>query len=245
LRITDERRGDEIHLLLETTHCSDLTITLTAELQNMRSSRPLPLTIETRDHPSMELTTLRIPAAGGAWRYTYHYEWRYGGRGGKPDGTVYELPYRGSTHRLIQGYRGRFSHEQGSPNEYALDWSMPEGTAIRAARGGTVVGVRQDGTTGGASRDFLNCANYVIIRHADNTYGEYLHLQPNGAQVKLGDQVETGQVIARSGNTGFSSGPHLHFAVFRTIDGTARETLPVQFHLADGSVGTLAQGRVY
>jgi murein DD-endopeptidase MepM/ murein hydrolase activator NlpD len=159
---------------------------------------------------------------------------------------VYALPYApGSKRRVIQGYRGNYSHEQGSPNEYAIDWSMPAGTAIRAARGGIVVGVRQDATTGGPSRDFLNCVNYVILRHADGTYGEYLHLQPNGAQVKLGDEVATGQVIARSGNTGFSSGPHLHFAVFRTIDGNARETLPVQFRLADGSAGTLEQGRDY
>ncbi|MGB8169537.1 MAG: M23 family metallopeptidase [Chthoniobacteraceae bacterium] len=43
--------------------------------------------------------------------------------------------------------------------------------------------------------------------------GEYLHLQKNGVLVKVGDEVQAGDLVARSGNTGCSTGPHLHFHV--------------------------------
>ncbi len=246
LRVTEERTGSGARLLMETVNCTDLTVTLTAELQNLQSTPPLPLTFETHGPGRFEAVAFKASDPSAGWRYSYRYSWRYGTRGGKPDGTVYALPYdHGTPRRLMQGYRGHYSHQAGSPNEYALDWAMPEGTTVRAARGGTVVGVRQDSTVGGASRDFLNCANYVIIRHSDGTYGEYLHLQAGGAQVHIGDQVETGAVLALSGNTGFSSSPHLHFAVFRALDGRTRETLPVQFRVGNGPPQTLVQGRVY
>jgi murein DD-endopeptidase MepM/ murein hydrolase activator NlpD len=53
----------------------------------------------------------------------------------------------------------------------------------------------------------------VLIRHEDFTYGLYLHLKFKGVKVKLGNAVKQGQSIAASGNSGTTSGPHLHFAV--------------------------------
>lgn len=246
LRIHDERRADDVVLLLETTHCTDLTLTLTADLQNMTPSRALPLTIDTRDHASLEVVKLSIANPGAAWRYNYRYTWVYGARGGKPDGTVYELPYpAGNLYTLIQGYGGKFSHQVGSSNHFADDWAMPAGSPVLAARGGIVVGVRQDSTSGGRSENFKSCANYVIIRHSDGTYAEYLHLKPQGVLVSLGEEVKTGQRIALSGNTGYSSGPHLHFAVFRILEDGRRQTLPVDFHVRNGSVQSLEQGSNY
>ncbi|AOS43232.1 Murein DD-endopeptidase MepM [Lacunisphaera limnophila] len=244
IRVTEERQGDIVRLYAETTTCLDLTFTLTADLQNIRTSAPLPATVESRGSPRFLLLELRPAAPGQAWSYRYRYHWQYGGRGGEPDDTAYRLPFAGS-HRLQQGYRGSFSHQRGSPNEHAHDWVMPVGTPVLAARGGTVVGVRQDSTTGGPSETYKQCANYVIIRHADGTYAEYLHLQTQGVEVRLGDEVQAGQRLARSGNTGWSTNPHLHFAVFRTVDGQTRETLPVRFRLKDGTVQPLHEGRTY
>ena len=52
-----------------------------------------------------------------------------------------------------------------------------------------------------------------MIKHADDTFGVYWHMKHNGVLVKVGDKVKQGDDIARSGNTGNSSGPHLHFDV--------------------------------
>ncbi len=246
VRVVEERQGNLTRLFVTTTNCLDVTLTLTAELKNMNASPPLPVTVETQGRSRVEIVTLQTvnPAQPSSHHYTY--SWRYGGRGGRPDGTAYLLPFEaGARHKLFQGYGGSFSHQVGSPNEYAHDWDLAENSIVQAARAGVVVGVRQDSNAGGVAESFSHSANYVIIRHGDGTYGEYLHLKQNGALVKLGDTVQAGQAIARSGNTGHSSRPHLHFAVFRVIDGNTRETLPVKFKTKDGKVQTLDQGKIY
>src|SRR5207249_5813342 len=87
--------------------------------------------------------------------------------------------------------------------------------------------------------------NYVLIRHEDGTLGHYCHLQKNGSVVKVGQTVATGDVIAHSGNTGFSSGAHLHFCVFKTKDGRERESIPVKFKNASEKEVTLVAGASY
>jgi murein DD-endopeptidase MepM/ murein hydrolase activator NlpD len=154
------------------------------------------------------------------------------------------LPYApGKKFRVTQGYNGEFSHK-GS-NLYAIDWQMPEGTCVYAARGGLVVKVKDDSSTGGSSMKFDPFNNYVLIRHEDGTLGHYCHLQKSGVVVKPGQSVQTGQLIAHSGNTGFSSGPHLHFSVYRTKNGRERESLPVRFKTSDATAITLVTGRAY
>jgi murein DD-endopeptidase MepM/ murein hydrolase activator NlpD len=56
-------------------------------------------------------------------------------------------------------------------------------------------------------------ANYIRIVHDDGTMGLYAHLKPEGVLVRVGQRVKTGQRIGFSGNTGYTSGPHLHFAL--------------------------------
>jgi murein DD-endopeptidase MepM/ murein hydrolase activator NlpD len=89
------------------------------------------------------------------------------------------------------------------------------------------------------------CNNYVLIRHADGTLGHYCHLQKGGVLVKVGQTVTAGEPIAHSGNTGFSTGPHLHFCVFMTRNGRERVSLPVKFHTAADEAITLVGGRTY
>lgn len=245
IRVTAEKHGDNVYFFAEPGHCTEATVTLSAELTNMRSSVSLPVTVEVRGRKRVELGVLR-PAGQGQWSYRYRYNWMTGARGGRPDGTVYRLPFtEGAGYRLSQGHRGAFSHQAGTINEYALDFTMPEGTPVLAARDGVVVSVRQDSDHGGADEKFKQCANYVAIRHADGTCAEYFHLQKGGARVRLGDTVRAGQVIALSGNTGFSTTPHLHFVVFRTLDGQNRESLKVSLANAAGTPLALVQGRTY
>ena len=161
------------------------------------------------------------------------------------DSCAYLLPYGATSgFRVTQGYNGAYSHS--GPDQYAIDFKMPAGTRVHAARAGVVVKVKDDSDSGGPNRKFESCANYILIRHQDGTVANYAHLQKSGSRVKTGQNVNAGECIALSGNTGFTSGPHLHFSVFKTrADGGGRQSIPVRFRTADASAITLAEGRTY
>jgi len=74
----------------------------------------------------------------------------------------------------------------------------------------------------------LDQADVVEIIHSDGTIGVYAHLHWDSIRVRIGEHIARGQYIADSGNTGFSSGPHLHFAVVRNAGGT-NVSVPIQF----------------
>lgn len=126
-----------------------------------------------------------------------------------PRDNGFKLPYPGGTsYMCTQGNHGAFSHT-GS-NAYAFDFGIPRGDAVVAARNGRVVAVKSDSTLGGCHSSYWPHANYVRIRHIDNTDTLYVHL--DSVAVHNGQVVERGQVIGRSGQTGWSCGAHLHFA---------------------------------
>lgn len=123
---------------------------------------------------------------------------------------VYTLPYtKGSRQLMVQGYNSTHSHRYLIAN----DFKMKKGTTICAARSGVVVDVYAKSNIGGL-KDKANHWNYIIIKHKDSSTALYGHLQQNGALVAIGDTVLQGQAIAKSGNTGYSAFPHLHFQVF-------------------------------
>lgn len=124
---------------------------------------------------------------------------------------VYALPYEpGTTHRLVQGYFGPFSHKERA----ALDFKMKRGTPITAAREGVVIRVKEDGDRGGWNKKYRPYGNNIVIQHPDGSRAGYWHLQKDGALVNVGDSVKKGQVIALSGKTGYAALPHLHFLVW-------------------------------
>ncbi|HYP17209.1 MAG TPA: M23 family metallopeptidase [Opitutus sp.] len=238
--------GGSVHLFAQVKDGMDITLTLQIDQTNLRASHVLPSTFDLSGQRSAELVVLTPINPDEPWDYAYRYHWRYGGREGSPDpNAVYVLPYLSSQHhRLDQGSHGRVSHGPGSDNAHAFDFKMPIGTTICAARGGTVTAVRTDSKLGGPNPALKSAGNYIVIRHRDGTYAEYVHIEHDGGLVKVGEVVEAGQPIALSGNTGFSTGPHLHFAVFRTQDGFKRETLPVRF-ASNGRLLAMMEGDVY
>ena len=88
----------------------------------------------------------------------------------------------------------------------------------------------------------LNEANFVQVLHDDGTYAIYAHLQLDTMRVRPGQRVARGEYIANSGNTGFSSGPHLHFVVVRNA-GLRSESVPVTFAGPGGASVTPRTGR--
>lgn len=160
------------------------------------------------------------------------------------DSVVYLFPFaHGTKHRVSQGYRGNFTHF--GANEYALDFDMEIGTPVLAARPGRVVEVKEDSNRGGPSASYSQDANYVLVYHEDGSFGNYVHLRQNGATVSVGDMVVAGDLIGYSGNTGQSSGPHLHFDVrLPTMNGRMR-SIPTRFLNYDGTAVEVEEGRHY
>jgi len=144
---------------------------------------------------------------------------------------VYSLPYpKGKKHLLIQGYNSSLSHK----GRLALDFKMKKGSPVLAARSGVVAAVVESATKGGLKNKYLHNGNYVIVRHTDGTQAYYGHLQYNGALVTVGDTVTQGQLIAKSGSTGYSAFPHLHFIVWGRNPSGGRAALPTRFQTTKG-----------
>ncbi len=123
----------------------------------------------------------------------------------------YYLPYgKGAEYWLSQGYDGATSHK----GENALDFKMPIGTKVYAARGGVVVDIEEGYNKSCTEPECSKHNNYILIYHTDGTFAEYTHIKQNGAEVKVGDRIKIGQFIGYSGNVGWATGPHLHFIVF-------------------------------
>lgn len=128
------------------------------------------------------------------------------------DTVAYDLPFPANqSYLIVQGYNGKLSHKK----ENALDFNMPIGTPVIAAREGQVVLVVDHNTKNCASKDCEQYNNYITIMHNDETFASYLHISPNSAKFKVGAWVKRGDTIALSGNVGWSTGPHLHFVCFK------------------------------
>lgn len=156
------------------------------------------------------------------------------------DNYVYDLPFKeGTSHKVVQGYGGMFSHK----HKAALDFGMPEGTPIYAAREGVIYSFKNDSDEGGPFSKYGKKANYIIIKHSDGSFGCYWHLQKNGVTVKKGPVVK-GQLIGYSGHTGFALRPHLHFAVKRRLNYEKESFVRTKFRTTNG-VELLEKGKTY
>lgn len=140
---------------------------------------------------------------------------------------------------ISQGFDNDATHKE-PPNQYAVDIVMPVGTPILAARSGRVMDMEDDFHGGAQTERYLTRSNQVHILHDDGTMAVYAHLQANSVRVRQGAVVKRGQWIANSGNTGYSSGPHLHF-VIQLNAGMALESLPFRFVTPTGSTITPAK----
>jgi hypothetical protein len=179
-----------------------------------------------------------------------------GGDGGGADELTYDcsvFPAAASSPYVLPWRRGQrhFADphivRETTIQKYALDLDMPIGTEVIASRAGVVVRVEERYVDGDHT---FGHENYVLIEHDDGTVARYVHLTQNGALVALDDEVEQGDLVGYSGNTGNSRGPHLHFDVTESCCAVAPEwnelpggrTLPLNFNNAVPDSGDLACG---
>lgn len=239
---TQTQDGRQVHIALDYKGSYEpFTIVVRAEQAGMAGTwQPVRrLTI----HGPKRVEILSLVAAGpDGYRWNWRFQQHPGDRPAvHDDSTVYRLPYReGEAYPVLQGYGGLSSHD--GDNFYSVDWAMPVGTPVLAARAGVVVAARGDSVRKGEGWD-----NHVIVRHDDGTYAWYLHLQPGGVDVAAGQRVAAGDRLGRSGDTGYSSEPHLHFQVSAVSDDPEKtyDSFPTRFRTADGIVETPRVGETY
>ena len=135
-----------------------------------------------------------------------------------------------------------FSHR--GAEEYSVDWAMPVGTTVCAARGGTVVvKCKDDRSDIGGPLPRIRPGRQLAFSSSirTGTIGVYGHLEKDGIKVKVGDEV-----VGRSKQSpcpatlDIRRARTLHFSVFKAKDGTERESLPVKFRSVERGVATLA-----
>ncbi|TFZ43917.1 M23 family metallopeptidase [Stenotrophomonas maltophilia] len=155
--------------------------------------------------------------------------------------VAYRLPFDNARLRVDQAPQGRFSHDD-EENRDAVDFALPEATVVLAAREGTVMQI-QDGFRGNGQdreRDGGR-ANFIRVLHSDGSMALYGHLQAGGMRVRRGQAVGAGQPIGLSGNSGFSSAPHLHFVV-QVNRGMGLRSVPVRIFAEQGQLQFARQG---
>ena len=237
-------------MVFEAENLNPFLVTLSLDLDkinNLKANHPLPIYVELAGHIKKEILTLIPISRSMDMKFESSYGWVKGSAFAKHDDSyIYRLPFAvGTNVRVSQGYNGGLSHTGLSA--YAIDFSVAIGTPIYAAREGTVVGVEVGYDLGGPYPQFRPYMNYVNIRHMDGTLGNYYHLKLAGSAVKIGDTVKKGQLIAYSGNTGYTTAPHLHFSVSMVDPVSMRRpmNLPVKIQALEGIVTTPRCGDHY
>lgn len=216
------------------------------DLTNMTTDVTLPFTavVPTRAEKYKLLTispSKTLKSGSMSYRYSFNYNVGDILNAKHDDSYEYLLPFpSGKSYVVGQGYGGRFSHQ----NMNCLDFNMDIGSKVCAAREGTVIRVKEDSNTGCLTARCQGKANYIVIYHEDGTSARYIHLKHNGSKVKVGDQVKAGEVIGYSGNTGWSSGPHLHFEVDQPGK-NIMYTVPTKFKTKKGLVANMKEGATY
>jgi murein DD-endopeptidase MepM/ murein hydrolase activator NlpD len=238
VKVYSEKTKDGFALYVDNLEYCPVTVALTFEMKNIKiETNESAAFLVQANSKKVLLTTAFVIDKSKASKFGYTYTGNFGDdkQSDYDKEFVYDLPFeKGNSFALHQGYNGSFSHQ----NENALDFTMPVGTPITAIRDGIVVKLVEHNVLVCPKKECVKYNNYVIIYHNDGTFAEYTHLKRNGVLVNVGDAVTQGQVIATSGNTGFSSGPHLHLMVYLQKLKN-RQTIESKFKIGDGTTTAL------
>lgn len=238
-------QGGDVELRARNLRDYPVTYTLRISTHDIIVSGARTVTSTLKPQQSEPVMVLSGGDSGKDPSYRYALEWTVGDMNAlHDDDYLYALPYQpGKAYRIIQGYGSRFSHT--GLEEFAIDFDMPVGTPVHAARAGIVARIEESNSRGCWEDGCGRYANFIVILHSDGTTGEYYHLEKGGALVEVGDHVVQGQKIGLSGNTGHTTMPHLHFAVYRATEWGNTQSIPVRFKSADGVVMRPRHGARY
>jgi len=243
---------------LQAAPMAQLRLQAVGEQWQARIDNPLagPLQVELRAAPGQSIEGLpmqslvqgggslvvgHLPAPGDGRTLEVRLRSVPGNPAAHAEDVAYRLPFEAPQLRVDQAPNGRFSH-QDEENRDAVDFALPEATLVMAAREGTVMQV-QDGFQGNGQdreRD-AGRANFIRILHSDGSMALYGHLQAGGMRVRPGQAVQAGQPIGLSGNSGYSTAPHLHFVV-QVNRGMGLRSVPVRIFTAQGQLQFARQG---
>jgi murein DD-endopeptidase MepM/ murein hydrolase activator NlpD len=245
LGVDEVSDGGNIGLLATNFREFPITFTLRVRSRNLVVKGPRTIT-ETLNGKQSRLVMM-FGENGGARKSKYQIscDWTIGDKDALHDEEqLYLLPYEsGKSFRVLQGYGSRFSHV--GLEQYAVDFNMSIGTPVHAARAGVIARIEESNDIGCWQDGCGAYANYIVIVHNDGTTGEYYHLQQNGALVDVGDHIIAGEKIGLSGNTGHTTMPHLHFAVYRAAEWGNTQSIPVRFLSSAGIVDRPRRGGRY
>jgi len=245
VEVNSVRTNDTFHLNATNKNPYSITLTIRVSGNNYKLNTRQPVTKIIEPNSTKHLVSVYADNKEKNFKFNTNYNWIMGNtRARHDDSHIYSLPFsKGKSFRVGQSYDGDFSHSGNI--RYSVDFMMPLRSQIRAARGGYVVQLKEDSNRGGAADKFKDESNFIVIEHSDGTFAEYAHLSQNGVLVKLGQKVNEGQIIGLSGNTGYSSGPHLHFMVIKVNEDGTNESLPVRFKTRSGTVERFEEGKFY
>jgi len=189
------------------------------QAENVASDVPFPIVVVVPPRTNLRVARIYPVEAGKAWRYRFDSRHRNGSYEARHDpAATYRVPWRdGRTFVIGQAPGGKITTHFPPRDREAVDIPMPEGTPIVAARGGVVFDAVSEHSVGGPDETLMSKANQVRVLHDDGTIGNYVHLMHGGVAVRAGEVVQAGKLLGYSGSTGFSDGPHLHFAITRVV----------------------------
>ncbi|BDA77755.1 metalloendopeptidase [Leptospira kobayashii] len=221
------------------------SIKIEANITNLESNTEFPLFTVIKGTEENFITKFTFKEKGKYYYRSFGYRVRPGDWDSvHDDSVIYELPFEdGKRIKIGQAYNGKVTHQ--GQFAYAIDFTMPIGTPILAAREGYVIATESKFTEGGFSPELWTKANFVSIQQEDGTVANYAHLNKGGVAVRVGDKVSAGQLIGYSGNTGYTQGPHLHFEIHKPNKKFEATTVPTVFKTQNGERDTIKEYFVY